>query len=287
MKTIVKILLLVVAVLLAVGGVMVYQKTKVAPPMAMTFKNQYVSAAMCEIEQLDSAKTQKELDYAYASILNRLKIQQENSFLDEKEIDELMKKFASQYVSTYVAYCGEAFLKSVWPEEELQGMMQRIKELRSLRTADGQSVLADDSNEKLNSTESVIRNYYAANSAAAVGGYNGVQSAKQKIGTAKKYASMSPINNCTELVNRLNSVASRLERAHYAYLAGQVEKLRNYQNYSEDQYEGLCDKVEKEFKDYKKNASSTYGRMSNVSALEERAARYYSNASFDSSVETE
>ena len=41
-----------------------------------------------------------------------------------------------------------------------------------------------------------------------------IQAAKKKIATAKKYASMSPINNCTELVSRLNSVSTRLEQAH-------------------------------------------------------------------------
>ena len=42
MKVVVKILILVLAVTLAIGGVMVYAKTKVEPPVAPHQTNQYL-----------------------------------------------------------------------------------------------------------------------------------------------------------------------------------------------------------------------------------------------------
>ena len=92
---------------------------------------------------------------------------------------------------------------------------------------------------------------------------------------------MSPINNCTELVSRLNSVSTRLEQAHYSYLAGQVERLRHYYNYSQTEYYNLAQSILDKLEEYKNHARSVYGKASNISVLEDRAGIYYSKASFD------
>lgn len=92
---------------------------------------------------------------------------------------------------------------------------------------------------------------------------------------------MSPINNCTELVSRLNSVSTRLEQAHYSYLAGQVERLRPYYNYSQTEYDKIALSISEKFDEYKNNAKSTYGRVSDISSLESRAGSYYSNVTFN------
>ena len=92
---------------------------------------------------------------------------------------------------------------------------------------------------------------------------------------------MSPINNCTELVSRLNSVSSRLEQAHYSYLAGQVERLRHYYYYSKVEYDNIASSVYDKINEYKNNARSTYGKVSDISSLVNLAGSYYDNASFD------
>lgn len=92
---------------------------------------------------------------------------------------------------------------------------------------------------------------------------------------------MSPINNCTDLVSKLNSVSSRLEQAHYAYLASQVERLRPYYNYSQTEYDNLALSISDKLEEYKNHARSVYGKASNTNYLEEKAGYYYSNASFN------
>ena len=117
--------------------------------------------------------------------------------------------------------------------------------MQGLITTENKIVVNGEANTSLNHVHNVIVAYYEAKKAASVGGYEGIQAAKQKIATAKKYALMSPIN-CTDLVSRLNSVSSRLEQAHYSYLAGQVERLRPYYNYSQTEYDNLS-AIEKEY----------------------------------------
>ena len=277
----IKIILLVVAILLAVGGVMAYYKTIVSPPGKLEFKNQYVNSDKKDISQVKSANTDLALDSFYVAITHELDLQLANSFLTNQETNELLELFATQYVPTYVSACNSKFSKSVWNEGELLKINTRISELQGLVTTENKIVIQGVANSSLNEVHNVIVAYYKAKKVASASGYNGIQAAKQIIDTAKKYASMSPINNCTELVSRLNSVSNRLEQAHYSYLAGQVEKLRPYYNYSQTEYDKIAISISEKFDEYKNNAKSTYGRVSDISSLESRAGSYYSNATFN------
>lgn len=277
----IKIILLVVAILLAVGGVMAYYKTIVSPPGKLEFKNQYVNSDKKDISLVKSAKTDSALDSFFVAITHELDLQLANSFLTNQERNELLELFATQYIPVYVSACNSKFSKSVWNEGELQKINTRISELQGLTTTENKVVVQGEANASLNEVHNVIVAYYEAKRAASAGGYNGIQAAKQKIATAKRYASMSPINNCTDLVSRLNSVSARLEHAHYSYLVGQVERLRPYYNYSQTEYDNIALSISEKLDEYKKNAKSTYGRVSDISSLESRAGSYYSNASFN------
>ena len=277
----IKIILLVVAILLAVGGVMAYYKTIVSPPGKLVFKNQYVNSDKIDISLVKSANTDFALDSFFVAIIHELDFQLANSFLTNQERNELLELFATQYVPTYVSACNSKFSKSVWNEGELQKINTRISELQGLVTTENQIVIQGEANSSLNEVHNVIVAYYEAKKAASIDGYNGLQAAKQKIAAARKYASMSPINNCTDLVSRLNSVPTRLEQAHYSYLAGQVERLRPYYNYSQTEYDNIALSISEKIDEYKKNAKSTYGRVSDINSLENRAGNYYSNANFN------
>lgn len=280
-KFIIKTLLLVTAIALAVGGVMFYCKTIVSPPGKLKFCNQYVNAAKKDISKAKSANTDIALDTTFIGITHELDLLLSNSFLSDQERDELMESFAAQYVPTYVSFCNSKFNKSVWHEGELQKINARISELQTLKTTDQKIIVQGDANESLNEAHNVIVYYYDAKRAASASGYNGLESARQRITTAKRFASMSPINNCSDLVSQLNSVSSRLEKAHYAYLASQVERLRPYYNYSQTEYDHLALSVSDKLEEYKNHARGVYGKASSISDLESRAGNYYSNASFD------
>ena len=260
----IKVILLVVAILLAVGGVMAYYKTIVSPPGKLEFSNQYVNATKKDISKVKSSNTDIALDTTFVGITHELDLLLSNSFLTDQERNELMESFAAQYVPTYVSSCNTKFNKSVWNEGELQKINVRISELHALETTDQKIIIQGDANTSLNEVHNVIVNYYDAKKAASASGYNGLESAKQRIATAKRFASMSPINNCSDLVSKLNSVSSRLEQAHYAYLASQVERLRPYYNYSQTEYDNLALSVSDKLEEYKNHARSVYGKASSI-----------------------
>lgn len=277
----IKILLLVVATLSAFGGVMVYYKTIVSPPGHLAFKNQYIEASKIDIFKLKSYTTDYTLDSTFVSITHELDFLLTNSLLSEQERNELLELFATQYVPAYTKFCNSQFKLSEWDENQLQRIKERVSELFELTTSDDMVVIQGPARSSLNEVLHVIDIYYDAKTASYARGYYGIDSAKERIAEANQYASMSPINNCTELVSRLNSVSSRLEQDHYAYLEAQVERLRYYYNYSQDEYDNLALSIADKLEEYKKNAKSTYGYISDIGVLENRAGEYYENASFD------
>ncbi|MEG1915343.1 MAG: hypothetical protein RR061_01515 [Muribaculaceae bacterium] len=277
----IKIILLLLAIIGVVGGVMAYYKTIVSPPGKLTFKNQYVISIKEDIAKVKSATTDISIDSIYNTVTHELDFQLSNKNLTNQERDELLESFATQYVPVFVSSCNSKFSQSYWDEGNLKRINNKIAELRDIVSTDKKVIIQGEVQSSLSNIHNVIVNYYKAKRVASANGYNGIQSAKQRIAEAKQYATMSPLNNCLDLMNRLNSVASRLEQAHYAYIANQVERLRAYYNYNQSDYDNVALSVYEKLDEYKKNAKSTYGRMSDISALEGRAGSYYSNAKFD------
>ena len=272
----IKISLLVLAIVLAVGGVMAYYKTIVSPPGKLVFKNQYVVSAKKDISYVKSVNTDLALDSVFNAVTHILNFQFENTYLSDQERDELFESFATQYIPVFVTACNSKFSQSFWDESKFPKIKARISELQHLRSTDKKVIVQGDANTSLNGVKNVIANYYDAKRAAAANGYNGIQSAKQRIANAKEYATMSPINNCSVLVNRLNSVASRLEQAHYNYLSNQVEGIRLNLHLEQTDFDKLALIVSDRLEEYKKQAESTYGHASDISNLVNRAGDYYS-----------
>ena len=281
MNRIYKILLLFFAVLLFTGAVMLFYRTIVAPPKALAFGNQYIVNINKDISVLSKSLNDSSLDSLYTVITEEIDFMWKDSAFSYKDKDLLIGKFVKKYVPLYVEKCDNKFSKSEWKEGELQGMKEHISELREITTTGKVIVVSGTNLESLNRISNVIVSYYEAKNAANAGGYNGIESAKKKIANARKYAKMSPLNNCHQLVSILNTVASRLEQAHYSYLSGQVERLRNWQNYTVDSYDNLAMDIAEKLKEYKNNAKKVYGSTSNITVLEERASHYYNASNFN------
>lgn len=273
-----KIVMLVAAIVLAVGGVMVYYKTKVSPPRKIAFDNPHFLSDQNDLPKVFLAESAYELDTIYVKLTHGLDFQLANSFLSPQERDGLLVSFVHRYVSAYVDYCNAQFENSVWNERDLKAMQKRISELQALRLTDGCAVAQGGTKDSLSEVSRVITNYYGAKKVASSTRFRSLKSAKETIRLAKKYASMDPIRNCKDLVKRLNEVPSRIGRSHYSYLEKRVESLKNYLDYSYDDYQDLVTSISEEIKKYEGCAKSLYGEVFDVAMLRAQAAHYYGRA---------
>ncbi len=281
MNKVYKILLLSIAILLFTGAVMMFYRTIVAPPQQLKFSNQYITEVNNDINKLTSNLDDYSLDSLYTVITEETDFMWKDSAFLSRDRDMLIGQMIKKYVPLYVSSCEAKFQKSEWKESELQQMKSHVSELRQMTTTEKIIVVDGNNLNDLNKVSNVIVSYYEAKSASNAGGYNGLESAKRKIANARRYAKMSPLNNCHQLVSNLNSVSTRLEQAHYAYLSGQVERLRHWQSFTVDNYDNLAMDIAEKLKEYKNNAKKVYGTISNIGVLEERASNYYNSSNFN------
>ncbi len=280
MNNSVKILLLVVAVIIAIGGVLLFMKTIVSPPQDLEFKNQYELALNQKIEgfkKVDSDNLERE----FATLTDLAHRFKEESSIDDKFFDQEYTEIIGVYSPKFAQYCFGQFQKSVWDESEHKWMEDRIAQLRKLTIEDGSRKIMDnyaESDGRFSIILKTIGKYQEAKSLSNRISYSGLGEARSRISKANQYKQDDYLKNNAALMKALNSLPSRLEASHYAALRAKVNTLANYYSYSTDSYDVLSDNVVAALKEYKQNAQSVYGESRSLSDLEADASRYYNAA---------
>ena len=276
----VKILLLVVAVIIAIGGVLLFMKTIVSPPQDLEFKNQFEVALNQKIDvfkKVDSNNLERE----FATLTDLAHRFKSESNIDDKLFDKEYTEIIGVYSPKFAQYCFGQFQKSVWDESEHKWMEERIAQLRKLTVEDGSRKIMDnyaESDGRFSIILKTIGKYREAKALSNRTGYSGLSEARSRISKANQYKQDDYLKNNAALMKALNSLPSRLEASHYASLRAKVNTLANYYSYSADSYDALSDNVVAALKEYKQNAQSVYGESRSLSDLEADASRYYNAA---------
>ena len=276
----VKILLLVVAVIIAIGGVLLFMKTIVSPPQDLEFKNQYEIALNQKINNFKKVGSDN-LEREFATLTDLAHRFKTESNIDDKLFDKEYTEIIGVYSPKFAQYCFGQFQKSVWDESEHKWMEDRIAQLRKLTIEDGSRKIMDnyaESDGRFTIILKTIGKYREAKALSNRTGYSGLGEARSRISKANQYKQDDYLKNNAVLMKALNSLPSRLEASHYATLRAKVNTLANYYSYSADSYDALSDNVVAALKEYKQNAQSVYGESRSLTDLEADASRYYNAA---------
>lgn len=276
----IKILLLVVAVIVAIGGVLFYMKTIVSPPQQLSFKNQYEIQLKKDIEDFRKVG-QDSLERTFAMLADKSRRFKAESVIDEKAFDQNYAEIIGVYSPKLAQYCFGQFSKSVWDDGDLKWMEGRIAQLRDLTVENGSKKIMSDFSEadgKFTIILKTIGKYREAKALSNRTDFSGLDEARARINKANQYKQDDYLKNNASLVKALNNLPSRLEASHYATLRSKVNQLANYYNYSADSYDTMSDRVVAALKEYKQNARSVYGEARSLDGLESDASRYYSAA---------
>lgn len=280
MKNTVKILILVLSIALAIGGVMVYAKTRVEPPTAFKPINQFDKDLNQLYSALKKAGAAREEDMIYLKTIDRISVFEKENRLTNTESDKHKDKLLDCYSPIFLKRCFTTFDKSVWKDLDHSYMLIVSKRLHSVKYSNGSKALNKTTIDSLALVENIISNYRQAKAVSRNTTYRGVSSAQNAINQAKKYANDQYLSKCTDLRNALNSVSTNIAQSHYSYISSQVEKLSEFRYYSQQYYEGtLVPQVDAAVTEYDKNAAALYGSKKNVNPLWDRARGYYNEAS--------
>ena len=278
MKTSVKILLLVLFSIGAIAGVLVFAKTRVAPPSNLEIVNQYSKNLESETKTFNDIKDFSECRSAYIRIDDRIRRFLNENVIEPKVADEFRKKIDESYGKVLKSYSFDLLQKSVWPEDKLNEMLTMLSSLKSDKLTTGESAVTEDFNASADKINNIVGEYRTALRFSKNVSFNGVNDASSRIQKAKNYRSTEYLKNNAALVNALDILPSRIAQSHYSHVSNLVNALGNYSSVTKDYYMNtLIPRVDNAITEYK-NTKIYGGNKPNITDLENKAVSLVTSA---------
>lgn len=279
MKTLTKIILLAACTLLAIGGVMIYAKTRVEPPIAIKQCNQYATDLQESRKKLLTAGTIIQKDSVLEVTLDRLMTFYNEERINSDEADDETDELLSGYIPFFMEDAYKKFSNNVWYEVDHTRMLETIDGLKEVKYSDKTTALSMDQKDSLSQIQDIILKYRKAKAVSRHTTFNGIQNAENSINDARYYLNDRWLSNCTSLANALRNVKSSIAASHYRYVLAKIEDLSQYRYYSKDFYfNTLLPNVQGTINEYDDKADKLYGAKQNVSVLRTTMYNYKTSA---------
>lgn len=276
-RTGIKVLLLVVGVVLCVGGILVFYKTKVSPPTIVKYGNQHLSYLNGEIKTLKDGKEQN--DTLLFNIMDELSWYHRDDFINLQEYGVLTDSLAKAYVPIFISTSKAVFKQDIWEEAKLNEILSHISMLRGWITNSGDPVIGGSLAQGLKDIENTIGQYRKAWSIARSTTFHGIASAKSVIDDARYYSNLTVLQSCSSLMEALSNLAPTLEKQHFNILTSKVRTLENGWLYTnQDNYNARLTSASNAIKEYNGARSIYGGYASNTSALSASIKSYKNKA---------
>lgn len=274
-----KILILGIVIAIAVASILAFYPTIVAPPTGVEVVNLHKQSVEEDINNFSNIQDYKFNDELYGKIIDKLDLYKDEEFMSESEIDYQIKSLVKKYVPIFIESCDEKFRASVWNEEDHKKILNRINQLKALRVDFGSAeVIVGSDLDNINRIEKVIYNYKKAKKVAEYIRFYSVDNANQKIEEADNYSKMTPLHNCTSLVNKLSKVKINIGNSHYSFVETEVNRMGNYRYMIESDFDKLTQEVYGKIAEYRNNKHKYGSTAKSEVALNDKARQFYDEA---------
>ena len=244
MKTFNKIALLIVSIVIAVGGVLIFAKTRVEPPKALKPVDQYAMDLQKEVDKLSTFRNDiRKADSLFLLTKKKIAIYASENKIDGQERDTYDKQMLVSFVPILVQYAHDTFGK-VFGIKVISIISRYVSLIiKSLPTAFAN--IPNQHKADINELGNVLSRYRDARRVSMHQSYHGIAAARRSISLAREYANDHWLRHCADLINALRKqVRPSIGKSHYYYVQSQVNKLANYRSYSWSYYDGtLVDQV--------------------------------------------
>lgn len=274
-----KILILGIVIAIAIAGILAFYPTIVAPPTDVPVNNLHKSSLEANINEFSDMKNTIFNDLIYNVVVDKLGIYKSEGFMTEDEIDYQTKVLVQKYLPIFTKLSHAKFRASTWRESDHKAMLNRIAHLRTLKIDYGEtSAVIGLYESDLHKIEQIISNYKEAKKIASYSTFYSVSDANTKIQNAKRYRTMDPLSNCTDLTNKLAAVKSNIGNSHYYQVEAKVNEMANYRNMTEEAFNALMSTANSRIQEYDNNRSKYDYNAKTTEALKQKAAEHYRNA---------
>lgn len=217
-RIIIKSILIVGAIILAIGSILYYKNTVIDPPKQFVFGNPHNKALCKEIKLL----TSDSLEIQYADVLYMINRDEVEKLVGRDTLDLRIEDVLIKYIPLFISRCNSSFAVSVWntPEWSHNFMKDRIYQLKHFENSTGNLVVEPNSNyiKQLDDVLKVIDNYDNAWQLAYCTNYKDLETTKKRVKQAGEYLNDDKLKNCVALVQKLKELPSAIQASHLAYL---------------------------------------------------------------------
>lgn len=275
----IKIIILAITIIFAIGGVLVFYRTIVSPPTDVEYNNLHITAIEKDINGFFETKNTTFNDSIYNSVVDKLSLYKTEEFLNADEIDYQTKALVQKYLPVFTKDCMAKFNASVWKEADHKAILKRIEHLRTLKVDyDMNPAVVGTFAQNLKDIEYIISRYGQAKQAAKYNTFYSVADANKKISMAESFRTEQYLSNCTDLVKKLSMVKVNIGNSHYEKVSDKVQSLSGYRSMTEDGFKSLSAEANRLITEYNDNRSKYGTNAKTADGLKRDAGSYYTKA---------
>ena len=221
----------------AIAGVLVFLKTRVAPPSAIKPIDQYSIALDKAYEDLESKQNFAENRESYLEVEDLINRFVQEEAMSDEVADDYRLKIIENHGGKVIANAYDFFRRPSWPEDQLYEVMEYIYEIEDYKLSTGKSAATSRFMGDSERIKVLVQKYNEALTLSRSTGFSSVENARDKISKADEYKNADYLRNNVELVAALDALPSKIAHSHYNYVWAHVNKLANYRNLTEDEFE--------------------------------------------------
>lgn len=270
MRTLLKILLVLSAVVLTTGATIYFFKTRLGPPQPVEATEAHYNHVAQAVNALGPTLPTDSLHRQFFRVNHLIGFLTDSQLLDSAEIGNLKRQAISRYVPLLNDWCFNVFEGSSWSSTDLATINRQTQWVAKISGPDGKVILdnmEDMQGEKarLKTIGDINKRYKNARSLCSKYKYYSHDSCAETMRQAKEYKNDGYLSNNRGLMERLDTLAARLNRSHFAHLKDRTKHLKQYR------YMGSYDEVYKQYQHYREaidkyqaDATNFYGNTSEV-----------------------
>ena len=291
-----KILILVGAIAVAIGGVLYFVKYVVSPPEDISAVATSKDVFNPNIQGSVAAFNPDSLNLKDAEIVFDALVDRAIIFIDDELIvdisvyDDAISESAEIFTKTFIAWSIDKFKKTSWNTNDHETMLRLITKMRNVSNHEGsQRALSQSTLSSLAEIESVVSDYKKALDVTRKTTFSSYQNALSVCNEAKSYATRKYLSNCTNLVNSLNTIGEKQENSRFIQLHQMVERLQ-YLYYFENReaYETESKRLYKLIREFKETTVfgvSTEQHARTLAEMQDRCDRISENYTWPDEME--
>ena len=273
-----KVILLSTVILLVLGALLYFVKTRLDPPMNIVSDRQYQEMAQACIDEINPKASMEDLNMRFFKAGHMVVYMADSLLLSSEDADNLKEGLCKKYIPAFTDKCFEYFRKSsVWDSTVINTIRQQVGVVKLIHLSSGKRVVDNGSrlNDAIDSVFFVTKRNEEALRLLKNRTFHSMEQSEQTMAKVKIYQNHDYLQYNTSLCDSLDMVARRLEKSHYDALDRRVTSLRYPDDIEEDEFGEIYQKLMDDIQEYEENASRVYGYVREVRDLKEAANDNY------------